>query len=139
LDKYLFLWIYPETGLHVSALLESEEQSKKVYDVLYWRKGLRKDQVVTIRLTQDNATSLIQSTDRIFVSATQPKPEKKDYLNPERIFLFKRYKNVDIMDWTAVSVRLNSKNNDFITIRNIMLPKPDDRDKADVSNFIQEK
>lgn len=131
LSNYSFLWINPDGFVHIAAILEKEENNQHIHEVLFWRKGLKKEQIVVTRLSDHDAKTLFDSIDRLFESALKPSIDQQDEENPERVFMFKRYKNVDVFDWHTISVRPNSKNEDFRKIRSLMMPKVAEPDTSD--------
>ena len=131
LTNYSLLWINPDGLVYIAAILEREENNRGVVEVFFWKKGFKKEQILKTRLSNDEADSLMKSVNKIFISAVKPSKDLEDENNPERIYIYKKFKNVDVFDWHIISIRPDSKNNDFKIIRELMTPKSSNINDSD--------
>ncbi len=124
LSQYLYIWIYPERPLTVSAILEKKDKEDSIYETLFWSAGLQKDQIIRNRFSKVDSKKLLDSFVRIFKKADEwekdTPPEEQDYVNPERVFIFR---NTKPQNWHVARVRLNSQNADFKFLKEMLVPK----------------
>jgi len=136
LNQYMILWIFPERVAHVAVFRERVEKNGMVYEVLFWREGLRKEQVIKTRLSKEDARALTESVDRLISAAVEPKRDRDDLMHTERKLLFKRFENGNTFDWHEISIRSDTKSVDFQRIAKLMLPKIKESDDADIRRFL---
>jgi len=56
-------------------------------------------------------------------------------LGADRIMMYKRFQNVDIVDWDCVSTKSDCENPDFKRILETMIPKSATPDQKDLDSF----
>lgn len=136
LTQYDIICMHPETLL-VIAIKNYNEKEIPAFKTFYWRHGQRKEDLQSENISIKEFNLISNSVDALINTGKSNKPEKhseknnKDYAHPDRVLIFKRYKNVDVWDWHCVSIRSNSKNKNFVLIGSILklfnnVPSPDE-------------
>jgi len=139
MDQYEILWIHPGRLLYIAALRGKTGKNERMYEVLFWREGLRKEDLIKTKTSPEDVKSIIESFDHLLKGAGKNSFDKEDMEFPDRVMVFKRFINGNTYDWKSVSVRSNSENIDFLRICNLILPEAFKPDRADCIKLLNEK
>jgi hypothetical protein len=141
LSQYQIIWIVPEI-LEVHLLKNTASEEDPEFKTFHWRHGMNKNDVRSKDLSSTEMKAILIAVDSLLdigKNDTGNASDKEASLDhPDRVFLYKRYRNGDVWDWRCVSIRSNSQNEHVKLLREKLLLHEAPTDD-DVKNFLQEQ